>query len=249
MHTQNRTSVTFLCAAALATLLVAGCSKTETPAAAPTLADAKSSEQIKAAVIQKEADAAPKGDPSRPLASYEKLDSGAQLYDAWLALSNMPVDYDKVSEKISRDYNRTQDAFKRKDIAAALKPAIDQEIAKARQSGYVVMDLSDYPVLESFDFAKKTFAIKPFADASGYRYFNDLSDVTLTFSNPGDFRSLAVTDEARARDIESRISKYGELQLRVFMFFNGVVPGEQRLRAQIMKVQLTDRRGNVLQEQ
>lgn len=236
-------------AAVCAALALAGCSKTEPSAPAPTLADAKSSEQIKAAVIQKEAAAAPKGDPSRPLTSYETLNSGAQLYYAYLALSGMPVDYDKVSEKISKEYSRTQDAFKRKDMVAALQPAIDQEIAKSRQSGYYVMDLGDYPVLESFDFAKKTFAVKPFADASGYRYFNDISDVTLAFSNPADFRALVVADETRAREIESRVGKYGELQLRVFMFFNGVVPGEQRLRAQIMKVQLTDRRGNVLHEQ
>ena len=60
-------------------LALAACSKFDPSIPAPTLANAQSTEQIKATVIRGEAAVAPKGDPSRPLATYENLISGAQL--------------------------------------------------------------------------------------------------------------------------------------------------------------------------
>lgn len=226
-------------------LALAACSKTDAPA--PTLAAAQSPEQLQAAVAEKQLAAAPKGDPVKPLTDYTALDSGKQLRFAHMALSGLPVDYDKVAEAISRDYQQTQDAFKRKDIAAALKPAIDQEIAKARQSAYFQMEINGYNLLEGFNFEKKTFAVKAFADAGSSRYFNDDSNYQLVFANASDFAALAVPDEARARSIEGARSQ--ELKLRVFMFMNGVVLGENRVRAQVLHIQLLDRQGNVLAQQ
>lgn len=227
-------------------LLLAACSKPEPSAPPPTLADAKSPEQVKAAVIQKQIAEAPQGDPAKPLAQYQELSSGKQLQFAQLALSRMPIDYDKVAERISSEYRSTQDAFKRKDIAAALKTGIDQEIAKVQQSGYYFMDLGDSPVLESFNFEKKSFKVKAFESANSFRYFNDLSQVRLGFSNGQAFDALIVNDEAKARDIEQKIGKYNELGLRVYMFLNGVELGEERVRAQVMKIELRDRKGTVV---
>ncbi len=225
-----------------AAVLLAACSKPD----APTLADAQSPAQLQAAVAAKQAAAAPQGDPAKPLADYQELTSGKQLRYAHLALSGLPVDYEKVAERVSTDYQQTQDAFKRKDIVAALKPAIDQEIAKVRQNAYFQMEMGDRGTLDSFNFEKKSFGVPAFTDAQSERYFGDDGWTKLVFANSSSFAALAVPDEAQARTIEGARGKGERLRLRVFMFLNGVVLGENKVRAQVMKVQLLDGQGTVL---
>ena len=235
-----------------AALLLTACGKEGDRPADPapaTLGDAQSPAKAKQAVQAQQSAAAPRGDKSVPLENYQELKSGRQLLYAFLAASPLPVDFDKVAQDISQPYARERDEFKKRDLLAALKPAVEAEVAKAKAQKYYYMTMGRSNVVDKYDFTERAFAIPELRDGDGYHYFNDIHSYQLGFSNAKAFGALKVPDEETARMIEGLRSQYDQLTLRVYFFANDTELGSTRLKGEIMHVQLLDRHGKVLAEQ
>ncbi|MES2014972.1 MAG: hypothetical protein V4484_00645 [Pseudomonadota bacterium] len=245
MHTK----LTLLFAATL-TCLTACSDKTAAPGAAnaPTLADATAPKTV-AAIKQEVTQAAlPKADQSVPNEQYIDLHSGNQIMFQYLSLAAMPLDYKETANAYSPDFARASDEFRKNDLLTALKPKIDAEVAQAGKQRYVKMVL-DRPI-EKYDFEHKGFPLDGSIWESGsYRYFGDNSSYKLGFTNGDAFRYLTVASEDSARAIEGMRSKYDPLQLVVYAYTQQADITNKVVKAQIVKVALLDRKGNVLASQ
>lgn len=231
-----------------------GCSKPE-EAAAPKAANsapavdgaAASAAAPNEAVPEKAAaPAVPTADRSRPLAAYEKLDSGQKLMFAYLAVGTQPVEYEKVAGVIAPELSYTIDEFKRRDLLQSLRPGIDAEIEKAKGIRYYYMDMNG--LLERYDFDSKSFRFMAFADGSPSIYFPRTAEYKVVFTNVEQYRRFTVTDEAKARQIENLRAESSYLTSKVFFFVSGEQLGTKVVNAEIVTVQLLDRKGNVLLE-
>lgn len=231
---------------ALFTLALGACSGGEQPA---TLDKATSTQSAQESIQQKQSASVAKGDPSVPLDRYAELSSGNQLMFTYLAIAGLPIDYDKVAGVLSQKYRYENDEFKKRDLLAALKPQIDQEVSRAKQQRYYRMEIGDQSGIGKYDFASQSFAINCVPEASGYRYFMDnAQEYHLSFSNGQTFRQLMVSDENLAREIESLRSKYNTLSVEAYFFVNDSKIGQTEAIAQIMKIRISDKRGKVLAE-
>jgi hypothetical protein len=218
-----------------------------TPAPA-NLADATSPRAVAQAQQQAAQAALPKGDPATPASSYVEYNSGNQLMFAYLALADMPVDYDQIANRMSRDYAGTNDEFRKHDLLAALKPKIDQAIAQAKAQRYFRITVSN--PIQKYDFEKKSFPLdNSLWDSGAFRYFYDNGEYRLSFSNGDGFRYLAVSNEDAARNIESMRSRGNAPTLVVYGYTQTADMSNKAVKAQIVKVALVDRQGNVLAEQ
>jgi hypothetical protein len=232
---------------AVSSLTMGGCSKSggsdqggKPNADKPNLSSAMSPEGKKAAMLA----ALPKANADTPLDQYIKITSGNQLMFMYYGLSNMPIDYEKIAQAYSREYNSTNDAFKQKDILNALKPRVDSEIAKVKDMRYFIVDYDAN--LASYDFNSKAFPINnPIGDGSvGYYYDNQRYQ--YAFTNGDGFKMLQVADEAKARQIESFSKKYQHMKLIIYAFAQDADPSNMAIQAQIVKIKLLDPSGGEL---
>jgi hypothetical protein len=238
----------------LGLLIITGCNKSQEPTAAapgdksqapPSLADLGNKKAVTQAVNSR----LQKGDPATPLANYRKIDSGNQVMFLYLGLLNLPVDYEKVVESYSNEYRRTNDSFKKKDILTALQPKIDQEISQAKSARYILLESKDNSLLERYDFNKKSFAVKQFADNDRYTYYNDNNQYTLSNTNATQFATLSVPDEAKARAIEGFLSKYTALRTEIYVYAQDADPSNSRVKLEILKFRVFSPTGELLAEQ
>jgi len=192
--------------------------------------------------------ALPKPDPNVPLSQYIPLKSGNQVMFMYYAISNLPVDYDEIASRYSADYNQTSDVFKKQQILDAIKPRINEEIAAAKQNRYFY--IIDDANLDHYDFNLKGFPVNsPITDPDAYGYFYDNSDYHYTFTNGDKYKLLKVADTDKAKMIESIVSQHGHLKLKVYAFAQDADLNSKTVRAQIVKVELLDPKGNVLTTQ
>lgn len=221
---------------------------TTTNVGAPTLADAtapKAMEAIKADVARA---ALPKANKDTPLEDYVEFSSGNQIMFAYLALAAMPVDYKEIASIYSRDFAQASDEFRKNDLLTALKPKIDDEVAKAGKRRYARMTIEN--PIQKYDFETKGFPVDEALWQSGsYRYFNDNSAYRLGFSNGDAFRYLKVASEESARAIEALRSKYEPLQLVIYFFTQEADVSNKSIKAAIVKVDLIGKNGSVLTSQ
>jgi hypothetical protein len=227
-------------------LLAQGCSKEpaqDQKSASPN--DAKSIPKVQSEAPKQQVKTVPAADKSVPLESYAVLNSGKQLMFAFLAVDSMPLNYEKVAGFLSQDYRSQADEFKKRDILSALKPVIDAEVAKAKKGGYFYMTINDS--LESYNFEAKSFAHTGFDDGS-FRYFFDLGQYKLKFSNSDKYRSIKVVDEVLAREIESLRSKGANLETAVYFYINSTEIGSDFAIAEITKIRIKDKTGRTLVE-
>jgi len=231
-----------------AVILVAvlqGCSKSEGDNEPVSLKDAASPIQAKQAIEEQKAAAAPKANKSVPPDQYQELNSGKQLLFANLAVNSMPLDYEKIAAQISNEFSFQSDEFKKRDMLNALKPGIDKEVDKAKLGRYYFMEMNES--LEKYDFNSKSFPVTALMESSSYRYFYDLSQYRLTFSNSLAFSKLAVPDENQARIVES-LRTNGSLKTRVYFFAADTKLGEPIVIGEITKVKISDKKGNLVAE-
>lgn len=242
-------------AAVLALALLAGLAgcKDKAPAdaaapAAPNLTDAAQP----AAMAEQAKEAAranlPKGDPNTPAGSYVDIDSGNQIMFAYLGIAGMPIDYNEVAGNYSRDYLTTSDEFKKNDLLKALKVKIDAGVAQAAQQRYVKLEISDS--VGKYDFEKKAFPLdSSIWEKGSYRYFGDNSNYKIGFNNGASFRYLNVPEEDKARVIEGLRSKYESMRTVVYGFVQDADVSKKVVQAQILRIELLDKNGNVLATQ
>jgi len=236
-------------ASLLTMALLAAChDKAAAPAGAdakPNLADAAKPSVVAAQVKEQARAALPKGDPHTPAGSYTDIDSGNQLMFAYLGIACMPIDYNEVASSYSRDYANTSDEFKKNDLLKALKVKIDAGVAQAAQQRYVKLDIPG-PV-EKYDFDKKGFPLDSSVWEKGsYRYFGDNNSYKIGFNNGANFRYLGVQEEDKARVIEGLRSKYEAMHLVVYGYVQDADVSNKVVQAQILKIELADKKGNVL---
>lgn len=226
---------------------LAACSKDDTrpPAVAAPVAQVDAATLAKVAETQR-VSRLPMPDPAVRFDDYLRLESGNQLMAAYYARAGLPVDYAVAAERISSEYRGTSDSFRKRDLLEALKPRIDASVAEAGRFGYVAMNIDGGNLLGKYDFERKGFPVKPLADASSTRYFTDNPAYQLGFGNSQEFAFLMVPDEARARQIETLVSKFESMNLRVYAFINDANPANQHVSAVITRVVLSDARGTVL---
>ncbi len=239
-----------LCAVlfAASTILMSGCSKSDGSSGhekqksdQPSLSSALSAEGQKAAAIA----ALPKGNADTPLDQYVPLTSGNQLMLFYYGISNMPVDYEKIAQGYSQEYRATSDVFKKQDMLKALKPRIDAEITRAKNTRY--FRIEDVATLANYDLNAKAFPVNDaLLTAGGFGYFNDNGEYKYTFSNGEDFKNLKTTDEGKAREIESMLTKFRPMKIVYYAYAQDIDSSTLQIKAQIMKVRLLDASGNEL---
>lgn len=191
-----------------------------------------------------------KGDKNTPSENYVELNSGNQLMFSYVALMNIPYDHKEIAENYSVDYKRATDEFKKNDLLQALKPRIDAEIAKAKNSRYFKTSIDD--PLNKYDFEKKGFMLSREIREPGYfQYFSDNSANKLMYTNGSAFEYLKITSDDDARKIEGIRSAggYHSLKLMVYFFLQDADPSNKSIQAEILKVTLLDKKGNVLATQ
>lgn len=176
----------------------------------------------------------PQADGATPQDSYIPVSSGNQLMYSYLALSGMPVDYEAVAQRISREYNGTGDAFRKQAVLDALKPRIDAEVQSARGHRYLRYQIAGQGTLEPYAMAQKAFPSK-LGEAGAYYYMFDNSEYKLALANGGRFALLQVPEEA-ARKIEAARSAYRELGVVLYLFAQDVDIAQRQVKAQIVRV-------------
>lgn len=227
-------------------LVLSACSGGDQPT---TLDKATTAQNAQQNLQQKQSASVARGDSAVPLENYHAMNSGNQIMFAYLAIAGLPIDYDKIAGVLSEKYRFESDEFKKRDLLAALKPQIDNEISRAKQQRYYSMELGDQSDIGKYDFATQSFEIRCVPNDGGYRYFSDSArDYHLSFSNASAYRQLKITDENLAREIEGLRSKYNTLRVEAYFFVNDSKIGQTEAIAQIMKIRISDRRGKVLAE-
>lgn len=242
----------FLATLLLCAAMLPGCSKEPAATEQKAAGSAPDPETpVAAAEAPKAASVASvaKADRSKPLASYQELGGGRGLMFAYLAVSTLPVDYEKVAAVASSDYAVTSDEFRKRDLMKALKPGIDAEIEKAKEKKYYYMTVGGE--LDKYDFDNKSFRHRGFVDPTSQIYFQGTAyRYKLNFVNSEQFKQVVVTDEAKARQIETlRATGYSNIiATRVYFFASSAELGEPVVKAEIVKIQLMDLQGNILLE-
>lgn len=233
-----------LVALAVMSTFSSGCSKSNEPSNSSNaggLNAAMSAESMQKVAIAN----LPQADKSTPLEQYTKLDSDHQLMFAYYAFSGLPIDYEKIAANYSQEYRNTSDTFKKNDILTALKPRIDAEMTKIKTQRYFKIDNDTN--LGHYDTAKKSFAINDaFIRGDSYLYFNNNNDYKIGITNGDQFGELKVADENLARSIEKMVSDRAGLGMQLYIFAQDVDPSDAKVKFQIVKIKLTDRRGTEL---
>lgn len=255
----------------LAFAVVTGCSKTETEpktaagASQPNTQNAGSSNlpeylqedggaaarKARAEARQLERDqryaALPKADKTVPMSQYKEFNGVHDLLPAFYAQKGGPVDYEEMARITDNEngYNYITDQFKKRERLEVLKKSFDAAVTAAGQRKYYFMDI--YTTLQPYNFDTKTFqrGVNPGKTAE-YQFPNG-GDYRLQLVNYGNFNGAKVEDEALARKIEELRTRSG-IEGRVYFYVAGY-DQDKRVLGEIVKMQLLDKKGQVLFEQ
>ncbi|WP_225765970.1 hypothetical protein [Stenotrophomonas sp. Marseille-Q4652] len=123
-----------------------------------------------------------------------------------------PIDEELLAYTISKEFANEQDPFKRKDMLAALKPKMDEYLARVRQIGDIAIDINDTVQFGQYDMEKKAFPIFLYTSTSNERVdLHGRNSVEFSVVVPG--MDLANSsqfwlpmDEAAARAIEAKLA-------------------------------------------
>ena len=239
--------------AILAVLALSACKKDDAKAdaegaSAPSglLGNATAEATAKAKAAEARA-SLPQPDAAKPLAAYTELESGNQIMFLYVAASKLPPDYTKLASAYSKEFRDTSDAFRQNDLLQAIKPQLEQKIAQASADPYGWMEVDDAR-LGAYDFQRKGFPVGEFEDGR-YRYFNDAYDYKIGWANYTQLAFAPVADEAIARQLESMRTGYSNTpRLKIYFFAQGADLDNERVKALVTRVQITDKSGRVLAE-
>ena len=228
-----------------AIMFASGCSKQEQTAenntsAADVIVQAKQAAQ---------AASLPKADIATPLNQYKEWQSNLDVMFSYLGLSGLPVDYDLAMGEYSADYRGARDEFKKNDILKALKPKLDQEIAMAKSQRYVKMVFDNFGI-DKYDFQAKAFPQSGLTSDTNFGWGSDGGrSYRAVFTNADQYKLFRVADEATARSIEEKRSKYQAMNLVIYGFAQDVDANNRYVKIQITKISLQDKKGAELLSQ
>lgn len=240
-----------IAATAMAATLLAACSKSApNTASQPTLSGALAPAAVQQAAQAAKSQSMPQPDWSKPDSAYVEITKGTQVMFLDAAFSGMPPNYDKMAQVYSSAYRMETDAFKKRDLLAAIRPKLDAGIADAKSHPYI-MWTDNTPQLGNYDFGTHSFPDNSALFAStGYMSFSDAYGYNLSVTNGSAFQRFVVPDEAKARRIESLRGQWMALRFRVFAFVQGTDESQTpTVQAVITKAQILDKNGQVLFEQ
>jgi len=256
MNNYMQTSVRLL-TLFFALTVFSGCSKQEQTAGNNATA-ANVLEQVKATAAQEvekqrmeaeqakraaQISALPKADPGTPLSQYKEWRSNRDVMFSYLGLSGLPVNYEVAMQEYSKDYRQSSDEFRKNDILSALKPKLDQEIAAAKTQLYVKMVFDNFRV-DKFDFQAKGFPQSQLTSDTNFGWSSEGGRTyRAVFTNADQYKLMRVADEAKARSIEERRSKYQNMNLVIYGFTQDVDTNNQYVKVQILKISLQDGKG------
>lgn len=210
----------------------------------------------------------PHADPSVPEASYFRTTpNNNDVLFARLAVSDKPVDYDRVAYYTDKEYSQTSDAFKKKELLDKLKPKIDERIAFAKEHRYLVL-ISDHTVNEfsHYDFDKKGFRLNRMADGrfslrdEGFNrvksdtHDKNIEQVWVYMTNPKEFSYVYPTSEENAKKLETifQTNLYDQgLRAEYYVVIQATVPesgNDSSVYGELTKIKIVDLKGNVLAE-
>ena len=236
--------------AILAVLALTSCKKDDAKADADTAPAAPSGVLGQATAQAKAAEAKaalPQPDAAKPLSTYVELESGNQLMFLYVAASKLPPNYEKLAAAFSSEYRNTSDSFRKNDLMQAIKPQLEQKIAQASTDPYAWMGVSNAE-LGAYDFQRKGFPVGAFEEGS-YRYFNDNYGYKIGWANGPQLAFAPVADEAVARQLESMRTGYSNTpRLKIYFFAQSADLDNERVKALVTRVQITDKSGRVLAE-
>lgn len=204
----------------------------------------------------------PRADKNVPLSQYVLWNDDEPALYLLYALRNKNVDYEIAAKKVSAEYEREGDEFKRRDLMVALKPLIDSRILKAKSQRYFrfrqPLEIGNNG---NYSFNKKGYYIgndlSYWADKTSKTYWvyqNDPVEVggnakyaLVDFTNYKDYRFIPVKDEAIARRMTAMKDKNPPMQIEYYAFAQGVLHDDQDiLSAEIVKIRILDGAGNEL---
>lgn len=239
-------------------LLVAGCKKKEDAPSygggiRPKAVDFMQEREQKQLENWKAANAIPqnlpKADASVPESNYVKLTSGNQIMFMCYALDSKPIEYEKIANIWSDNYARISDNFKRQDMLKSLTPEINKEIEKSKNNRYLVDVTDARNVIKHYDFSIKGFPLAEglWAKDSRLSFADGSGSYNIQFTN-GDptFKYIKVDDDAVARKIEDMLTKFQEFKLHIYLYAQASSVEKSKVWAEIVKVRLTDSKGNDL---
>ena len=235
--------------AVLASLALTACKKdgehaatAETPQPTGVLGQAATQARAAEAKV-----ALPQPDPNKPLTAYNELDSGNQIMFLYVAASKLPPDFTNLARAYSKEFRDTSDAFRQNDLLQAIKPQLEQKIAQASADPYGWMEVDDAR-LGTYDFQRKGFPVGEFEEGR-YRYFNDAYDYKIGWANYSQLAFAPVADETIARQLESMRTGYSNTpRLKIYFFAQSADLDNERVKALVTRVQVTDKSGRVLAE-
>lgn len=245
-HTRLATALTLLCASLIAT----GCSKNHAAAASASGSAAAAPSTAAAPIVDartallNRVKNLPQGDSNVPDTQYAELTSGAQLAELFYAVSGMPPDYEALSSIVSEEYRTTSDEFRKRDLLQALRPKIEEQIAtyKDPKNRYFRLQALNNNVIQHYDFKTSSFPVQLNVGPNDSIYFNDASKYRIGYINGDAFQRFTVTDEQRAKELESMVTKYwfrGNSAL-LYIFVQAADTSSNQLQAHIMRVVLND---------
>ena len=219
------------------------------PVSPRVAAASRTTDGLPVAVPEPPPEKLPHADPRVPPEQYENLDRTDQVAALYYAVSGLPVDYEKMATLVSQDYRGTTDEFHKRELMQALKPAIDASVAKYRLNKYFWVSFRGVQ-MDHYDFSTHAFPLRaPWIEEGAFAYFGYSAEYTVKFSNGSKLSRFTVEDETTARLLESRVSHFDAIDTaQVYLFAQGVDMNANRVKCEITRVSLVDRKKNGLGE-
>ncbi|BBE51992.1 hypothetical protein OYT1_ch2479 [Ferriphaselus amnicola] len=200
------------------------------------------------------------GDVNTPIDKYAELSATALMFQ-YAALSGEPLNYEEMAETYSPEYHAERDGFKRADMMAQLKPALDEGVQKARSNHTYYMSIGcpcrfniGAIFLNSYDMNRKLFEVKQygkpyapehetFSPSLNKLSFNQMTPAkSIVLGNLHDYKILKIADESVARQIEAaRKDGFG---MKLYLYAQQAKGGEVLFH--IVKADLLGNDGNTL---
>jgi hypothetical protein len=126
----------------------------------------------------------------------------------WLALyyavSSAPVDYPAAADRFDPAYQRTSDAFAKRDALNAFKPRLDAAIAEAKANPYRRLP-AFLSTLPSYDLDHQTYDLRPLINPDN-RLDVAQGEATLAFAPAKSLIAYHPPTEQEARNVEQVLS-------------------------------------------